>query len=180
MRKARFRGFSLIEICIVLFLTGLILFAVAQLIMRTLDSLKFLQEKSRTLESASLGCERLSSELREAVGVDLPIPIGQVSFRKVRPPAPEAVGNSPTDPPEGWTRVYPAAQLASVLYQVDPQNRLTRSFGGNTTIVANDVNSFVVDNLGGGSFKVSLAISEKRRIVTFETITTSASLQGGP
>jgi prepilin-type N-terminal cleavage/methylation domain-containing protein len=185
--KLRNPGFTLIEIVIVLFLTGIILFAVSNLISRTFETLKFLQEKNRTLESATLGCERLASELSEAVGIDTPISAGQVVFRKVRPSAPEAVANDHLDmsvPAEDWKRDYVLDanginQLAQVVYQVDSESKLRRTASAQTTLVATDVNAFTVSPLvAEGCFLVSLSLQEKRRVIVFETIVTCPALQG--
>lgn len=178
-------GFSLVEVVIVLFLTGLVLAAVSGLISRTLESLKFMQEKGRTLESATLGCERLSSELREAVAIDSPSPAGQVIFYKIKPSAPEAAGNdlSSNVEPQNWRRNYqPDAngvnQRFKVSYLVDSERRLQRTADTMTTLVATEVNSFVVSPLAAaGCFRVSLSIQEKRRIIVFETIVTCPALQ---
>lgn len=173
-------GFSMVEVVIVLFLTGVMLFAVSGLISRTLETLKFLQEKSQTLESATLGCERLSSELREAVSVTTPIPIGKVSFVKVKPQAPLAVGNDMAADPVGWTRSYSGGQLARVTYDVDAESRLLRTVDSVSHLVATDVNAFVVTPAAGaGSYLVSLSLQEKRRVIVFETIVTCPALQKG-
>lgn len=180
------KGFTLIEIVIVLFLTGIILFAVSHLISRTFETLKFLQEKNRTLESATLGCERLASELSEAVSIDT-MAAGQVVFRKVRPSAPEAVANDYLDmsvPAEDWKRNYildanGINQLAQVVYQVDSESKLRRTASAQTTLVATDVNAFEVSPLAAeGCFLVSLSLQEKRRVIVFETIVTCPALQG--
>lgn len=182
-------GFSLIEIVIVLFLTGLVLFMVSGLISRTLETLKFLQEKSQTLESATLGCERLASELREAVEIITPIPSGKVTFKKVKPsigsPAtltPVAVGNDLSALPETWgARKYPSSQLGTVTYEVDSQSRLLRKVDGVDTLVATDVNSFAVTprSADNDSFLVRLSLQEKRRVIVFEMVVNCPALQRG-
>lgn len=173
------RGFSLIEILIVLSLTGVILGLVATLVSRTYQTMNFLQEKSQTLQSATLGLERLSSELREAVDIDT---LGPLVFKKVNPTAPEAVDNDPTDFVDfaGWDRTYGAIdQLATVTYSDEAvAEKLTRtvSFDGETSssTVANAVNAFEVTrpNTVQNCFQIVLTLQEKRRLYTFVTVVT--------
>ena len=182
MKKVRVResGFSLIEVVIVLFLTGVVLFCVAKLISQSLETMKFLREKSRTMESATLGCERLSSELSEAVSVSPGT--STVSFRKVRPSSPEAVGNPVDDatPASAWTRTYPASSLVLINYELNGDDQLLRMVLGQTNLVATDVNAFsVAPSLGAGTFVIRLGIREKRRIIAFEAIVTCPALQVG-
>jgi Tfp pilus assembly protein PilW len=186
--RSTYLAFSLFELLIVMFITSVILFCVAGLTSRTFRTLRFLQEKSRTLESATLGCERLASELREAVAITVPIPAGQVEFRKVRPSAPEAAGNDWQDftiPAGAWSRNYASDasgvnQLAPVRYGVHgATSELQRTAAGQTTVVATDVNSFVVAPVAGatGSYSVRLALQEESRVIVFETVTTCPALQ---
>ena len=63
MRKRAARAFTLIEMVILLFLAGVILFAVSRLTRETYKSLVFLREKAQTYESAVLGVERLLDRL---------------------------------------------------------------------------------------------------------------------
>ncbi len=175
-------GFSVIEMVIVLFLTGAILLAVAKLVAQSYDTLKFLQEKSQTMESATLGCERVASELREAVSPPS-FTSGFLSFNKVRPSAPEAVGNDYTNlsiPAEGWNRDYSEInQLAEVVYQVNSNSQLMRTAGGQSGAVATKVNSFIVATASGaGCFTVTLSIREQRRVIAFRTAVTCPGLQG--
>ena len=181
----RGRGFTLIEAVIVLFLTGTILLAVAKLVSQSIETLKFLQEKGRTMESASLGCERVASELREAARVGS-FGAGFLQFDKVRPSAPEAAGNDFEDESvaaEDWVRDYGPGglnQLYSVGYQLDSQHRLRRTAGGRTDTVATGVNSFVVSSAPGtGCYTLALSIKEKRRIIAFRTSVTCSALQEG-
>lgn len=174
-------GFSLVEMVIVLFLTGAILLAVAKLISQSVGTLKFLQEKSQTMESATLGCERVASELREAVRLQS-FTSGLLRFHKVRPSAPEAVGNDYADvtiSAEDWKRDYSEInQLAEVVYQVNPDSQLIRTAEGQSGAVATKVNSFVVATAPGvGCFTVTLSIKEARRVIAFKTAVTCPGLQ---
>lgn len=179
MRHKRAGAFSLMELLVVLSLTGLVLGLVATLVSKTYETMKFLQEKSQTLQSATLGLERLSSELREAVG---PVATSPLSFRKVDPQAIEVVGADPLDFVgfELWDRNYGAtSELATVLYSdVISPNQLTRrvTFRGNSmdSIVATSVNAFQVARpfAAQNSFEVTLTLEEKRKLVTFTTVVT--------
>lgn len=178
------RGFSLLEVVLVLFLTGVVLFCVSRLTSQSLETMKFLREKSQTLESATLGCERLSSELSEAVEVTPGSNV--VSFRKVRPSAPEAIGNLLEDssgniiPASTWVRTYPAANRVVITYEVNSSDQLRRSVLGETNLVATDVNAFsVTPMVGAGSYLIRLGIREKRRVVAFEAVVTCPALQAG-
>lgn len=184
-------GFSLIEILIVLALTSVILLTASSLFSQTMKSLKFLKEKSRTLESASLGCERLASELREAVEVEDPIPLGRIRLKKVKPaekmllglPSLTAEEREALGPPNTWgaeDRQYSSGQLATIEYKVDTESRLFRTAGGTTALVARDVNLFQVEHLGSvrGAYKIRLSLQEQRRVVVFESIVTCPALLG--
>lgn len=177
MKRLR-RGFSLLEVILVLFLTGMVLGCVALLTRETLGTLKFLQEKSETLQSATLGLERLASELSEAVGAPSSVTVGNpVRFFKVRPSEPRACGNDPDDPldptdsfdpPATWVRVY--ANPVQVTYS-ESGGTMTRSAAGITTVVASKVDDFQVSTFGGRTdvFSIVLTIKENRRLVTFRT-----------
>lgn len=173
-------GFSLMEIIIVLFLTSMLLLAISRLLSQTLGTLQFLQEKGQTSESASLGCERLASELTEAVKVTLK-PSDEVSFSKVSASAHDAIDNSPATDASTWLRVYPTNQLVNVTYNVDSDSNLKRVAGLEpASTVATEVNTFVVKPYSGGgsgTFLLTLSLQEKRRVVTFETIVTAPALQ---
>lgn len=161
-----------------MFLTGIVLFCVAKLTSQSLETMKFLQEKSRTLESATLGCERLSSELSEAVEV---IPgSNAVGFRKIRPSALEVVGNSLDEDvvASSWTRTYPSGSQVLITYEVNADDQLMRSVLGETNLVATDVNTFsVAPTSGAGTYLIRLGIREKRRVIAFETMVTCPALQ---
>lgn len=185
------RGFSLMEIMIVLGLTSVILLTVSSLFSQTTKTLKFLKEKSRTLESASLGCERLASELREAVEVENPIPLGRIRFKKVKPSENTLLGlpllneeqRDALGPPNTWgneDREYTGTQLAAIEYEVDDDSKLLRTAAGSTALVAREVNLFQVEPLGGvyGIYKIRLSLQEQRRVVVFESIVTCPALQG--
>ena len=173
--RERHRGFSLIEIVIVLFLTGTMLYCVASLTDRTFKTLKFLQEKSKTLESAQLACERLSSELRECIGA--PTTGATVSFRKVKPSVAYGLSNDPTDP-SSWTRIYPAGDLATITYTMVVDKVIRQAQSEPPMDVAQDVNAFsVVPTTALGNYKINLTIVEDRRIVVFESV---ASCPGVP
>ncbi len=187
MRKRQNSAFTLIELVFVLLITSLILAAVAALTARTLDTLKFMEEKSKTMQSATLGVERLSSELSETVV----LPTGNVSFRKANPNAPVAhyqpgISNDYADPnsfpPHLWTRAYTGGDLVTVTYAVAGTDLTRTAGGGPTGLIATSVNAFTVTNVnpdgmgvmpaGGvdGNYRVALSIQELRRVVTFETV----------
>ena len=174
-------GFTLFELMVVMFLTGAILFTVAKLVSRSLESLKFLQEKNQTMRSATLGCERVASELREAIRPPT-ITSGTVSFAKVRPGAKEAVGNNYEDltvPAENWHRDYGSSDLATITYKSNPNGQLVRTVEAQSDTVATNVSGFVVaPAAGAGCYTVTLSITEKRRVVVFKTALTCPALQG--
>lgn len=175
-------GFSLFEVVVVLSMTGLVLFTLSRLLSQTFETLRFLQEKSQTLESATLGGERLTSELREAVFIEQPIPLGQVKFQKVRPVAPEAVGNPLETPANELQRTYGAiGQLGEVNYQTNAEARLIRTVAGRNSTVADEVNAFVVSPFTGSqsTFVIRLSLTEKRRVITFESLVTCPALEAG-
>lgn len=179
---------------IVILLTGLVMMMVSRLTSATFQSLKFLREKAQTLQSATLGLERLSSELREALFVDSLAPL---TFRKVAPSAPVALANpvDDPDPAANWARSYASDfngdnQLGQVVYALDPSRQvLSRSadFRGDSldSEVATRVNDFVVERspaLGATSasadvFSVTLTIQEDRRVLTFRTLVSVPGLQ---
>lgn len=178
-RKAA--GFSLIEVVLVLALTSVILLTVSMLFSQTAKTLKFLKEKSHTVESAGLGCERLATELREAVEVKSPIPSGSIEFKKVKPSAPLLLNNPLDQPCTTWVRDYAGSQLATVKYTAGANFELLRTAGGLTTLVAQDVNLFQVDALPTyGTYKISLSLQEQRRVVVFETIVSCPAILGRP
>ncbi len=194
MRKQRPCGFTLLEIMIVVLLTGIIMLMVSRLTNATFQSLRFLREKAQTLQSATLGLERLASEMREAISVDSLSPL---TFRKVNPTAPEALGNPVNDPDTGanWVRDYSSDfngdnQIGQVTYSLDvPHQILSRtvSFEGvtQTLQVATRVNDFIVERspvLGTVSttndvFSVTLSVQEDRRVLTFRTVLSIPGLQ---
>ena len=165
-------GFSLIEIVIVLFLAGIMLYCVAGLTDRTFKTMKFLQEKSSTLESASLACQRLGAEMREMVE-DPTLGASSVEFSKVIPQSALTVANVPADDPTTWSRTYPAGQKATVTYSMSPGSaKVVRQVNSEPSIdVATDVNTFQVTELNHpGNYLIKLTMLEDRRAVTFETI----------
>lgn len=179
---------------IVVLLTGLIMLMVSRLTGATFQSLRFLREKAQTLQSATLGLERLSSELREALAVDSLAPL---IFQKVNPAAPEAVANPATDldPINNWARSYDSDfngnnQLGQVTYSLDPARQIlsrTASFRGNTLTseVATRVNDFIVERgpvvgtvtASGDVFLITLSVQEDRRVLTFKTLLSVPGLQ---
>lgn len=173
-------GFSLIEVVIVLFLTSILLLAVSRLLSQTLGTLQFLQEKGQTSESASLGCERLASELMEAIKVNL-TPSDEVSFSKISASAADVIGIIATTEPSTWPRAYPASHQVNITYKVDANSSLKRTVGLEApSTVATEVNSFVVQPYssgGSGTFLVTLSLQEKRRVLTLETIVSVPALQ---
>ena len=182
MKKRRHSAFTLIEMVVLLMLAGIILFAVSRLTRETYKTLVFLREKAQTYESAVLGVERLTSDLREAVTNPV-ISGSQVSFSKVKPGEPKAKSApphpNPTDPayaayvpPVG---PYSGGELTQVVYRKSGEN-LDRTIGSFTSVLAEDVNDFQVNSQGGGSFEVVLTIQENRRILTFESFVTCPGL----
>ena len=179
----RLRGFSLIEVMVVLALTSAILYTVALLTQRTVRTLNFLQRKSESIQGATLGCERLCSEMREAISK--PSEGGSTSFRKVRPSSPIAIGIVPPPPPQEppppppavppapvshtWPRIYPGGELVTVTYSTSGQNLQRQVTGDPATIVATNVNTFQVTAVGGTdrTYQVELAIIEQKKIQTF-------------
>ena len=200
------RGFSIIEITIVVFLTSLILMVVSRLAHETFVSLRFLEEKAQTVQSATLGLERLSSELREAVEVNSGAG-DSLSFHKVDPQAPFALDydrdSSPNSNPGEPTADDPEPYLWSQTYQRDafgrdqwglveyfPEEerlvrRVTKMGRSATADVATNVNTFQVEpspSLSGQAtaaavFRVSLSLLEERRVVTFSTVVVVPGLE---
>ena len=198
-----FRGFSLIEVVIVLFLGSLILLVASRLAHETLVSLRFLEEKADTVQSATLGLERLSSELREAVKLHSSHPI--LSFDKVDPAAPYALDYdkdhdlNPGEPAGDFALInlssgydkdaFDKNQLGTVTYSTDSQQRLLRKAerGSRTTTspVATSVNTFLAQprptigsiSTGNDVFEITLSLREARRIVTYKTTVTVPGLQ---
>ena len=144
------------------------LFCIAKLTNQTLSSLKFLQEKSATTESAALACQRLATELREAVST--PDLTSGVAFQKVRPDALPVMGQTIAD--RTWRLSYPSSSLATVRYQQSDE-RVMRQINSEVPLeVASRVNVFSVSRYSGGNgaYRIALSIMEKRRVVTFETV----------
>lgn len=171
MRQHRLRrqGFSLIEVMIVIFLSGAMLWCVAGLTGQTLRTLRFLQEKSSTMESAGQACQRLASELHEAVSE--PTLGSSVSFRKVRPSAADLVGNLPTD--STWQSSYPNGELATIAYQLQSQKVFRQVNSEQRLEIATNVSGFSLaryEAAPAGAYTVRLAIQEQRRVVVFETV----------
>lgn len=153
-------------------LVSVILFGVAQLTQRTLDTQKFLRKKSESIQSATLGCERLASEMREAVTA--PSTGDTSSWEKVTPSQPEIMGipapvPGPIPASPGWTRAYQPAQLTTVTYSVSGTNLIRQVTGSIAAPVATDVNTFLVSTVSGRdkTFSVRLAITEQKRVQTF-------------
>lgn len=155
-------------------LASIILFGVAQLTQRTLETQKFLRKKSESIQSATLGCERLASEMREAVTA--PSTGDTSSWDKVIPSQTEVMGipapnfeSTPSSP--GWTRAYQSSQLITVTYSVAGTNLQRQVTGSIAAPVATDVNTFEVTAVPGRekTFQIELAISEQKRVQTFVT-----------
>jgi Tfp pilus assembly protein PilW len=178
MTRRRVSAFTLIEMVVLLFLAGVILFAVSQLTRETYKTLVFLREKAQTQESAVLGVERLTSDLREAVTP--PVSSGNtVSFSKVKPGEPKAKNAPPHPNPNDIAYAsyvppvgpYTGSQLTQVTYQLTDGN-LQRTIGTFTSMLAENVNDFSVTPRGNGSYEVLLTIQENRRVQTFESFVT--------
>lgn len=151
-----------------LFLTAGMLFCIAKLTNQTLSTLKFLQEKSATTESAALACQRLATELREAVSV--PDLSNGVAFRKVRPNVPPVMGQTIAD--STWDLSYRPTFLATVRYVQSGEQVMRQVNSEEPLEVASRVNTFTVTRFSGGNgaYRIALSIMEKRRAVVFETV----------
>jgi type II secretory pathway pseudopilin PulG len=192
-------GFSLVELVLVLFLTGIILLVVSRLCQRTFATLRTLQEKSQTIQAATLGLERLGSELREAIGA-VATGMWVVTFSKVDPGAPYVLDNDrdagenpgPPDPTvavEDFAFDYASDangdnQIGTVEYKLDGELlKRTASKDGQsmTTEVATHVNAFIVEahpHLEGHAtadnvFLITLTLKEQRRVYTFTSVVTA-------
>lgn len=179
MKFLKRKGFSLIEIVIVMFLTGAVLGLVSSLVTRTFETLRFLQEKGQTMQSATLGGERLCAEMREMVELNSGGTGGStIRFFKVNPSAPEGVNNDPLDLTvlaSTWARDYNTLnERARITYSLaagpDHLEREVRYRGSTqTSVVATAVNAFTIDRYNGigNCFQVDLSILERRRVVIF-------------
>lgn len=176
-------GFSLIEVLVVLGLTSVVLYSVALLTQRTLGTLNFLRSKSESTLSATLGCERLSSELRETVTT--PSTGAELSFRKVNPSAPRAVGNDmPPSPPPApppplglvpsheWVRLYPVLQTHQIKYEETGGNLMRQVNTDTPTLVASSVETFQADPVSGldKTYKITLVVTENRKVMTYHSV----------
>ena len=160
------------ELMVVMGLASVILFGVAQLTQRTLQTQKFLRKKSEAIQSATLGCERLASEMREAVTT--PSTGSTSSWQKVSPSQTEVMGipapsPGPIPSSPGWTRAYQSNQLITVTYRMTGTNVERQVTGSIAAPVATDVNTFEVTTVSGRdkTFQVKLAITEQKRVQTF-------------
>lgn len=164
------RGFSLMELIVLLALSGVILFAVSRLVSETYQTLTFLREKAQTYEGAVLGIERLTSDLRGAVAFTGTSPL---SFSKVRPSLGMAQGAPPRPYPDPSGYVPPTGpytDLVNVTYTLNGgTNVLNRQVGAFTSVIAEDVDGFNVTRQGAENFSVVLSIQEQRRIITFQS-----------
>lgn len=152
-----------------MFLTGLMLAMVGSLTQRTLQTLDFLKEKGQSTQSATLGCERLCSEMREMVEVPT-LSASGLTFVKVNPNQPGVLGNDFVNvEPHLWTRRYLGGDVVQVSYQTNADRQLVRQVdGGSPSLVATEVNAFGVTQAARpGNYEVRLSIQEKRRIVVF-------------
>lgn len=167
------KGFSLIETIVVMGLVSITLFGVAELTKRTLDTQKFLRKKSESIQSATLGCERLASEMREAI--TLPSTGGTSSWKKVTPSQPEvmdipvpSIAQIPASPT--WDRSYhQPTKLTTVTYSVTADSLKRQVTGSAEATVATDVNSFIVEAVPDRdrTFLIRLAINEQHKVQTF-------------
>jgi hypothetical protein len=161
-------------------LTGAVLYAVALLIGQTVGSLNFLREKSESIQSATLGCERLCSELRETIVT--PTTGTSVTLVKVMPSAPVAVGNPerplpPPAPPPAlpshlWNRAYGAGDRVRVTYAVSGDHLTRQAASDPATVVATRVNAFNVSAVPNtaSTYQVDLSIQEKIRVLTYTAV----------
>lgn len=186
MRKTtRNSGFTLIEMVIMLFLAAIILLSVSRLTGETVSTLSFLREKAQTYQSALVGIERLSSDLREAVVAPTITPGAsfEMSFRKVKPGEDRAKDAPPrpsrSDP--GYlayaapTGAYAGTNLIQVTYKKDGET-LNRQFGSFSSRIAENINDIQVVDEGGGSFAITLTVKENRRLQIFEGFVTCPGL----
>lgn len=171
MRRSPQSGFSFFEVVVVLFITGIILFCVGGLTRQTFKTLRFIQEKSNTIESATLACQRLATEMHEMIGAPT-LAGSSILFRKIRPQAPLGLGIDPQTErdPDAWPRVY--SQTSTVRYYQPTPDRVLRQVGSEPAVeVATDVNDFEITPLPAlGNYTIVLTIEEDRRLVTFETV----------
>ncbi len=169
---------ALVEIVISLFLVALVLGMVSTLLTRTFDALRFLQQKGQTFQSATLGGERLTSEMAEMTELRGTSPL---EFAKANPLAAPAVENDPNNfllPASSWARDYSSDasgdnQRAVIRYRhslTDEHLERTATFGSSqTSIVATAVNTFTVTQHARvrNSFEVRLSINERQRVFVF-------------
>lgn len=196
------RGFTLIEMVIVMFLGSMVLLVASRLAHETLQSLRFLEEKAETVQSATLGLERLSSELREAV--KLHTADTSLAFDKVDPNAPYALDYdkdpsanpgdpAPDFPPLDLSSDYEKDalaknQLGRITYFTDGERLLRRAEKGAqilTSQVASSVNTFLAEpgptvegtSTGDEVVEITLTLLEERRTVTFKTLVSVPGLK---
>lgn len=173
LSKKTVLGFSLIEVVVVLGLVAAVLGMVAALAEQTLVTLSFLREKAESSQSATLGCERLCSELSESISIPAISAGTGVTFFKANPNAPDVLGNDPdSDTPHLWARDYTGGNRVQVSYLTNGSQELERrANGGPANLVAVRVNDLTVAQMGTSkSFEVRLSILERRRLVVFVNI----------
>lgn len=191
----RVLGFSLIEVVLLLFISGIILLMVSRLTQEVFEASHMLDEKARTIQSARMGIEALSSELREATKVELGPNDGEpLTITKVSPSAKQALGikidgedisSIQKNIRESYDPAIPGyleADLGTVSYSLNDRAELVREAKYNDrsikVSVAADVNAFVVKagpEIDGrkalaNTYQISLSIEEKRIVRTFVTV----------
>ncbi len=186
-RRCEWRGFSLIEVVFVIFLAGIVMFCVAKLTQNTLNTLTSLERKAEIFQGATLGCERLASEMREMIG-SATIGATAVTFRKIAPTLPGAipreqtplaVGNDPEADPMTWDREY--TNLSTVRYFTTGEQLMRQVDSHQATLVANHVNDFrVTPNGVDGSYRIALSMRDQRRIYVFETLVYCPGVEQSP
>lgn len=153
-----------------LFITGLMLAMVASLTQRTLQTLGFLKEKGESTQSATLGCERLCSEMREMIQAPTITAGTGIKFFKANPNTAPALGNDFVNvDPHLWTRLYQGANRVEISYQTNGDRQLERRVnGGAPGLVATEVNDIsVIPGAVTGNYEVRLSIQERKRVVVF-------------
>lgn len=200
-------GFSLIEVVLLMFLSGIILLMVSKLTKQAFEASRMLDEKAQTMQSARMGLEALSSELREAVEVALsPDALEAVTITKVSPSAKQALGiqiegldlSSAQEAiiegykPDGHGYLEAGldkVSVGTVKYFLNDSQELIRKAEYDErlleTSVATGVSAFTVEAkpqlssyvLPENAYRITLSIEEKRIVKTFTTIVLAPGLK---
>lgn len=148
---------TLAESLLALFLVGLVMGLLAALFQRSIQVLRFLDDKERARQAGRMGLDRISSELREATKL---LSLGDsVSFIKIDPtkdvsPPPPAPSPVPSDPDNFvlpvWTpeMAYPDSARLRVRYDTSDEKlyrQVQQADGGTPTrqLIIEGINSFI-------------------------------------